>query len=62
METVFPNTTTSEVRFEIGIITGDKKLIDDAINQRKRERDLLSDVCIVSMMARLELMQKGYWQ
>ncbi|MBC1117719.1 cell division inhibition protein DicB, partial [Escherichia coli] len=26
------------------------------------ERELLNQICIVSMLARLRLMQKGYWQ
>ncbi|WP_318012023.1 cell division inhibition protein DicB, partial [Escherichia coli] len=26
------------------------------------ERELLNKICIVSMLARLRLMQKGYWQ
>ncbi|HHI2454399.1 TPA: cell division inhibition protein DicB [Escherichia coli] len=59
METLLLNTSTSEVRYEIGVITGNTTLVDDAINQRKNERDLLNEVCIVSMMARLDLMQKG---
>ncbi|MCV8015107.1 cell division inhibition protein DicB, partial [Escherichia coli] len=25
-------------------------------------RELLNKICIVSMLARLRLMQKGYWQ
>ena len=40
-----------------------KTFIEDAIKQRKHERDLLNEVCIPSMLARLDyLMQKGYKQ
>ncbi|HCO1993789.1 TPA: cell division inhibition protein DicB, partial [Escherichia coli] len=35
---------------------------EDAINKRKQERELLNKICIVSMLARLRLMQKGCWQ
>ncbi|EFE7714679.1 cell division inhibition protein DicB [Escherichia coli] len=62
METLLLNSTTPETRFEIGVITGDKTFIEDAINQIKHEPDSLNKVCIVSMMARSRLMQKGYWQ
>lgn len=62
METLLLNSTTPETRFEIGVIVGDKTFIKDAINQIKREPDLLNVVCIASMMARMELMQKGCWQ
>ncbi|MXC49183.1 cell division inhibition protein DicB [Escherichia coli] len=62
METLLLNSTTPETRFEIGIITGDKTFIEDAINQIKHEPDSLNKVCIVSMMARSRLIQKGYWQ
>ncbi|EEX7263401.1 cell division inhibition protein DicB, partial [Escherichia coli] len=51
-----------ELRFEIGVITGDKTFIEDAIKQRKLEQDLLNEVCIPSMLARLDLLQKGYKQ
>ncbi|EOA7623263.1 TPA: cell division inhibition protein DicB, partial [Escherichia coli] len=36
--------------------------IEDAIKQRKLEQDLLNEVCIPSMLARLDLLQKGYKQ
>ena len=62
METLLLNSTTPETRFEIGVITGDKTFIEDAINQIKHEPDSLNKVCIVSMMARSRLIQKGYWQ
>ncbi|WP_077881706.1 cell division inhibition protein DicB [Escherichia coli] len=62
METLLLNSTTPETRFEIGVITGDKTFIEDAINQIKHEPDSLNKVCIVSMMARSRLMPKGYWQ
>ncbi|EPC6834348.1 cell division inhibition protein DicB, partial [Escherichia coli O141,141ab,141ac:H29] len=35
---------------------------EDAINKRKHEQELLNQICIVSMLARLRLMQKGYRQ
>ncbi|MED9479957.1 cell division inhibition protein DicB, partial [Escherichia marmotae] len=35
---------------------------EDAINKRKHERELLNQICIVSMLARLRLMQKGRCQ
>ncbi|MDZ5519117.1 cell division inhibition protein DicB [Escherichia marmotae] len=62
METLLLNSTTPETRFEIGVITGEKQFIEDAINQIKREPNLLNKVCIASMLARSRLMQKGYWQ
>ncbi|HFL5142713.1 cell division inhibition protein DicB [Escherichia coli] len=62
METLLLNSTTPETRFEIGVITGDKNFIEDAINQIKHEPDSSNEICIASMLARLRLMQKGYWQ
>ncbi|KNF88265.1 cell division inhibition protein DicB [Escherichia coli] len=62
METLLPNVNTSEGCFEIGVITVDKTFIEDAIKQRKLEQDLLNEVCIPSMLARLDLLQKGYKQ
>ncbi|EON3078644.1 cell division inhibition protein DicB [Escherichia coli] len=62
METLLINSTTPETRFEIGVITGDKTFIEDAINQIKRMPDLLNKVCIASKMARLNLMKKGCLQ
>ncbi|MFP1495811.1 cell division inhibition protein DicB [Escherichia coli] len=61
MEKLSCNASTSELRFEIGVITGDKTLLEDAIKQ-KLEQDLLNEVCIPSMLARLDLLQKGYKQ
>ncbi|UYF58492.1 hypothetical protein M1Y13_14625 [Escherichia coli] len=62
METLLINSTTPETRFEIGVITGDKTFIEDAINQIKRMPDLLNKVCIASKMASLNLMKKGCLQ
>ncbi|EPF3694855.1 cell division inhibition protein DicB [Escherichia coli] len=62
MEKLSCNASTSELRFKIGVITGDKTFIEDAIKQRKLEQDLLNEVCIPSMLARLDLLQKGYKQ
>ncbi|HAO9140108.1 TPA: cell division inhibition protein DicB [Escherichia coli] len=62
METLLINSTTPETRFEIGVITGDKTFIEDAINQIKRMPDLLNKVCIASKMVRLNLMKKGCLQ
>ncbi|EFM5902260.1 hypothetical protein HJ239_004796 [Escherichia coli] len=39
-----------------------KFIVEDAIKQRKLEQDLLNEVCIPSMLARLDLLQKGYKQ
>ncbi|ELX2646356.1 cell division inhibition protein DicB, partial [Escherichia coli] len=55
MEKLSCNASTSELRFEIGVITGEKTFIEDAIKQRKLEQDLLNEVCIPSMLARLDL-------
>lgn len=62
METLLLNSTTPETRFEIGVITGDKNFIEDAISQIKHEPDSSYEICIASMLARLRPMQKGYWQ
>ncbi|WP_241956757.1 cell division inhibition protein DicB, partial [Escherichia albertii] len=62
MEMLLLNSTTPETRFEIGVITGDKTFIEDAINQIKHRPESLNEIRIASMMARLRLMQKGYWQ
>ncbi|WP_272897176.1 cell division inhibition protein DicB, partial [Escherichia albertii] len=40
----------------------DKTFIEDAINQIKHRPESLNEIRIASMMARLRLMQKGYWQ
>ncbi len=53
METLLLNSTTPETRFEIGVITGDKNFIEDAINQIKHEPDSSNEICIASMLARL---------
>ncbi|EEV5624052.1 cell division inhibition protein DicB [Escherichia coli] len=62
METLLLNSTTPETRFEIGVITGNKTFIDDAINQIKNKPDLLNKVCIASKMAYLNMIKKGHWQ
>ncbi|EEQ5751943.1 cell division inhibition protein DicB [Escherichia coli] len=62
METLLPNVNTSEGCFEIGVSISNPAFTEDAINKRKYERELLNQICIVSMLARLRLMQKGYWQ
>ncbi|ELO3125181.1 cell division inhibition protein DicB [Escherichia coli] len=62
METLLLNSTTPETRFEIGVITGDKNFIEDAINQIKHELDSSNEICIASMLARLRPTQKGCWQ
>ncbi|WP_252401934.1 cell division inhibition protein DicB [Escherichia coli] len=62
METLLLNSTTPETRFEIGVITGDKNFIEDAINQIKHEPDSSNEICIASMLARLRPTQKGCWQ
>ncbi|WP_134737549.1 cell division inhibition protein DicB, partial [Escherichia coli] len=48
--------------FEIGVTISNPVFTEDAINKRKHERELLNKICIVSMLARLRLMQKGRWQ
>ena len=62
METLLPNVNTSEGCFEIGVSISNPAFTEDAINKRKHERELLNQISIVSMLARLRLMQKGYWQ
>ena len=62
METLLPNVNTSEGCFEIGVSISNPAFTEDAINKRKHERELLNQIYIVSMLARLRLMQKGYWQ
>ena len=62
MKTLLPNANTSEGCFEIGVSISNPAFTEDAINKRKHERELLNKICIVSMLARLRLMQKGYWQ
>ncbi|MDY9199160.1 cell division inhibition protein DicB [Escherichia coli] len=58
METLLPNVNTSEGCFEIGVTISNPVFTEDAINKRKHERELLNKICIVSMLARLRLMQK----
>ena len=58
METLLPNVNTSEGCFEIGVRISNPVFTEDAINKRKHERELLNQICIVSMLARLRLMQK----
>ncbi|RJX82451.1 hypothetical protein D3822_32865, partial [Escherichia coli] len=53
-----PNVNTSEGCFEIGVRISNPVFTEDAINKRKHERELLNQICIVSMLARLRLMQK----
>ncbi|MFP1527617.1 cell division inhibition protein DicB [Escherichia coli] len=60
MEKLSCNASTSKTRFEIGVSLETKTFIEDAIKQRKLEQDLLNEVCIPSMLARLDLLQKGY--
>ncbi|ENN2950142.1 cell division inhibition protein DicB [Escherichia coli] len=62
METLLPNVNTSEGCFDIGVLLSNREFTEDAINKRKHERELLNKICILSMLARLRPMQKGYWQ
>ncbi|OVC14717.1 cell division inhibition protein DicB [Escherichia coli] len=62
METLLPNVNTSEGCFEIGVTISNPVFIEDAIKKRKLEQDLLNEVCIPSMLARLRPIQKGCWQ
>ncbi|AHE58406.1 cell division inhibition protein DicB [Escherichia coli] len=59
METLLPNVNTSEGCFEIGVTISNQIFTEDAINKRKHEQELLNKICIVSMLARLRLMQTG---
>ncbi|EFG8125042.1 cell division inhibition protein DicB, partial [Escherichia coli] len=45
--------------FEIGVTISNQIFTEDAINKRKHEQELLNKICIVSMLARLRLMQTG---
>ncbi|MBA8155384.1 hypothetical protein HVZ77_14710 [Escherichia coli] len=49
MDALLLNSTTPETRFEIGVITGDKNFIEDAINQIKHEPDSSNEICIALM-------------
>ncbi|EFX0397766.1 cell division inhibition protein DicB, partial [Shigella sonnei] len=53
---------TTEGCFEIGVTISNTVFTEDAINKRKHERESLNKICIVSMLARLRLMQKGCWR
>lgn len=39
-----------------------KHLLKTPLSREKLEQDLLNEVCIPSMLARLDLLQKGYKQ
>ena len=59
MKTLLPNVNTSEGCFEIGVTISNQIFTEGAINKRKHEQELLNKICIVSMLARLRLMQTG---
>ncbi|WP_072123714.1 cell division inhibition protein DicB [Shigella sonnei] len=60
--TLVNHVNTTEGCFEIGVTISNPVFTEDAINKRKHERELLNKICIVSMLARLRLMQKGCWR
>ncbi|MEJ9392679.1 cell division inhibition protein DicB [Escherichia coli] len=43
----------------VGISQPVVQLLQNNVNKRKQERELLNKICIVSMLARLRLMPKG---
>nr|WP_115446624.1 cell division inhibition protein DicB [Escherichia coli] len=55
MEKLLCNASTSELRFEIGVLLSNREFTEDAINMRKYEPYLLNDNSILSRIALLEL-------